>query len=100
MANADTARILDDLRQIVDDTEALLRDTTQAAGEGAQNARSRMRETLDHTKERLSNLEAEIVSRSRDAARETDRYVRTHPWQSIGIAAGAGLLLGMLLTRR
>jgi ElaB/YqjD/DUF883 family membrane-anchored ribosome-binding protein len=100
MANANTARILDDLRQVVDDTEALLRDTSQAAGEGAHSARARMRETIDHAKERLSTLEAEVMSRSRDAARETDRYVRSHPWQSIGIAAGAGLLLGMLITRR
>jgi ElaB/YqjD/DUF883 family membrane-anchored ribosome-binding protein len=100
MSNPDTARILDDLRQIVDDAEALLHDTATVAADGAQGAQSRVREALDKAKDRLRQLENEVVSRSRDAARQTDQYVRTHPWQSIGVAAGVGLLLGLLISRR
>ena len=33
-------------------------------------------------------------------ARDASRYVRDNPWQSIGIAAGVGLLLGLLIGRR
>jgi ElaB/YqjD/DUF883 family membrane-anchored ribosome-binding protein len=45
-------------------------------------------------------MEQELVAQARDAARETDRYVRQNPWQSIGIAAGVGLLIGVLIGRR
>jgi ElaB/YqjD/DUF883 family membrane-anchored ribosome-binding protein len=30
----------------------------------------------------------------------TEDYVQTHPWQTIGIAAGIGILIGMLISRR
>ena len=35
-----------------------------------------------------------------EAAREIDAQVRRHPWAAIGIAAGVGLLLGLLLSRK
>ena len=62
--------------------------------------RARAAESLRQARERLGALEDELFSRARDAARDTDRYVRDNPWQSIGIAAGVGLLLGLLLGRR
>jgi ElaB/YqjD/DUF883 family membrane-anchored ribosome-binding protein len=37
---------------------------------------------------------------AREAAREIDQQVRNSPWAAIAIAAGAGLLLGLLLGRK
>jgi ElaB/YqjD/DUF883 family membrane-anchored ribosome-binding protein len=42
----------------------------------------------------------EALRRAREVADATDEYVRENPWQSVGIAAGVGLLLGLLLSRR
>jgi ElaB/YqjD/DUF883 family membrane-anchored ribosome-binding protein len=36
----------------------------------------------------------------KDAARTTDEYVHEHPWGAVGVAAAAGLLLGVLIARR
>jgi ElaB/YqjD/DUF883 family membrane-anchored ribosome-binding protein len=36
----------------------------------------------------------------KDAATATDRSVRSHPWQAIGVGAAVGLLLGLLIARR
>jgi ElaB/YqjD/DUF883 family membrane-anchored ribosome-binding protein len=33
-------------------------------------------------------------------ARATAHYVHAHPWKAIGVAAGIGLLVGMLIGRR
>jgi ElaB/YqjD/DUF883 family membrane-anchored ribosome-binding protein len=33
-------------------------------------------------------------------AGEAEEYVRGNPWQAIGIAAGIGLVLGVLMSRR
>ena len=95
-----TDRILDDLRRVVDDAEGRMRETANVAGERAQDARSRAAESLRQARERLQGVEEELVTRARDAAKDTDRYVRDNPWQSIGISAGVGLLLGLLIGRR
>ncbi len=95
-----TDRILEDLRRVVDDAEALLSATGDAAGEQAQAARTRTAESLHQARERLQGLEEEVVGRAKDAARDADRYVRDNPWQSVGIAAAVGLVLGVLISRR
>ena len=45
-------------------------------------------------------LEKAVLDSTRRAAHATDVYVHNHPWESIGIGASVGLLLGMLITRR
>ena len=37
---------------------------------------------------------------TRAVGRRVDGYIRTNPWAVIGVAAGAGLLLGLMLRRR
>ena len=49
---------------------------------------------------KLQELEGEAVDRAKAAARYTDDYVHDHPWQAIGIAAGVGLAVGLLMNRR
>ena len=34
------------------------------------------------------------------AAKATDTWVHDHPWTAIGIAAGIGVLLGLVVNRR
>ena len=51
-------------------------------------------------RERLAGLEQELLDRAKDAADDAEKYVRRNPWQSLGIAAGVGLIVGVLLSRR
>jgi ElaB/YqjD/DUF883 family membrane-anchored ribosome-binding protein len=46
------------------------------------------------------NGQQQFFDRARDTARRTNEVVHVHPWTAIGVAAGAGLLLGALLMRR
>jgi ElaB/YqjD/DUF883 family membrane-anchored ribosome-binding protein len=41
-----------------------------------------------------------VVGGAKDAARATDEYVHEHPWGAVGIAALAGLAIGVLIARR
>ncbi len=92
-------RLMQDLRVVVADAEELLRATAGQAGDKVASARERIQESLDTARERLASAEQAVVERTKQAAKATDEYVHENPWKSIGIAAGAGLLIGMLISR-
>src|ERR1041384_4222378 len=89
-----------DLKTVVEDAEALLKATSTLTGEKIQEVRARAEESLRAAKVRLSEVEEEAMRRAREVADAADEYVRENPWQSVGIAAGIGLVLGLLIARR
>jgi ElaB/YqjD/DUF883 family membrane-anchored ribosome-binding protein len=93
-------KLINDFRAVVSDSEELLRATAGQAGERITAARERAEESLRDAKQRIAELEDNAFERARVAARQTDEYVRDHPWESIGIAGAVGILVGMLISRR
>lgn len=93
-------RLIDDLKMVIKDAEELLKSTRQQAGEGYQVARARFESTLSNARSGLSSLEENMEAMARDAIETTDEYVKTHPWQSVGVGALAGLIVGVWLGRR
>lgn len=93
-------QFIDELRSMVKDAEELLLTTSNQVGEGAATARARIQKSLEVIKERLVAAETAVVERTRQAAKVTDQYVHKNPWQSIGISACAGVIVGMLVARR
>jgi ElaB/YqjD/DUF883 family membrane-anchored ribosome-binding protein len=93
-------RLAEDFKAVVNDAEELLRHAARDAGAGYNEARARLEESLKIARGELEVLEKAMLDRTRRAARATDGYVHDHPWESIGIAAGVGMLLGMLISRR
>lgn len=89
-----------DFRAIIADTEELLHATAGQAGEKATAARERIQQRLRLAKEKFDSAEAAVLNSARTAVRATDGYVHVHPWTTAGIAAGVGLLIGMLISRR
>jgi ElaB/YqjD/DUF883 family membrane-anchored ribosome-binding protein len=93
-------RLVSDLRTVVDDAEALLRQAVDGAGQGYGDARAKLEGSLERARRELATLEKAVIN----SLHETDRYVRKHPWESVGvgagIGAGVGLLLGLLIARK
>ena len=92
-------RLMQDLRIVVSDAEELLRATASQAGEKVSAARERIQENLAVAKERLAEAQHQVVEKTRAAAKATDEYVHENPWKAVGIAAGVGLVIGMLISR-
>lgn len=92
-------KLMQDLRVVVADAEELLRATAGQAGDKAVAARERIQESLAHAKERMVAAEEAVVEKTKQAAKATDEYVHENPWKSVGIAAGVGLVIGMLISR-
>ena len=78
MDAATTEKLMADLRAVVRDAEGLIGAVAAESGEKLEGA----------------------GEGAREAAREIDEQVRRNPWAAVGIAAAAGLVLGLLLSRK
>jgi ElaB/YqjD/DUF883 family membrane-anchored ribosome-binding protein len=97
-----TARehLLADLNKVIVDAEQLLKTVGTEGGEQAQAFRTKVEENIRLGKERLLELEETLLEKTRAATQATDSYVHEHPWQTVGLFAGLGVVLGLLLNRR
>jgi ElaB/YqjD/DUF883 family membrane-anchored ribosome-binding protein len=95
-----TAKLLEDLQVLVQDAEALLQATATHTGERVAEVRARAEESLQQARTRMTEMQDDVLQEARDAAAAAEDYVKKNPWQSVGIAAGVGLLIGLLLRRR
>jgi len=89
-------RLVVDLKTVAHDAEALMKATANHAGEKVVELRERLTSALDSAKVTAQRLEEKTI----EAAKATDRTIREHPYQSIGIAFGVGLLIGVLVARK
>lgn len=100
MTNSSKQKLVSDMKVVVSDAEEILRATAGIAGEKMGDLRERIGERLRDAKLRIADAEAMLVDKTKAAARATDDYVNENPWQAVGIAAGIGLLLGIIIGRR
>ena len=70
------------------------------AEEGYEEARSRLERSIDSARGELRKVERSLLENSREALQNTEQYVRRHPWQSVGVGVGIGLVIGALFGRR
>jgi len=93
-------KLMQDLKIVIGDAEELLRATASQAGEKAVAAREKIQDSLHRAKVKLAEAEDIMIDKTRQAARATDEYVHDHPWKAVGVAAGIGLIVGLLIGRR
>ena len=93
-------KLVADMKNVVADAEEILRATAGVAGDKMTELRERISVHLRDAKLRLEDAEALVIDKTKAAARATDDYVNENPWQAVGIAAGVGLLLGLIIGRR
>jgi ElaB/YqjD/DUF883 family membrane-anchored ribosome-binding protein len=93
-------KLVTDIRAVIADAEEILLATADQTGEKIANLRTRIKERVLDARIRLDAAEEVLVEKTRAAARATDNYVHENPWQAVGIGAGIGFLLGLVLGRR
>jgi ElaB/YqjD/DUF883 family membrane-anchored ribosome-binding protein len=93
-------KLMTDVKTVLSDAETLLKQAASTSGEKAAELRERGMGMLRQAKEKAQDLQDAVVHKSKAAARATDDYVHDHPWQAVGVAAGVGLLIGLLLNRK
>jgi ElaB/YqjD/DUF883 family membrane-anchored ribosome-binding protein len=93
-------RLAQDMRTLVRDAEDLLHAAQRQGLEGVTDMRERLENSIKQAKAQIWNGQHQLFDRARDTARRTNDAVHVHPWTAVGMAAGAGLLLGALIMRR
>lgn len=93
-------KLISDFKVVVADAEALLKASAGQGGEALAAVRARVQESLAVAKEKMHDAEEELLAKTKAAAKATDEYVHDHPWHAVGVAAGIGLVVGMLIGRR
>lgn len=89
-------RLTSDLKLVMRDAEDLLKATADAAGEKVKEVRGRLAKALESGKATCDLAQEKAVQ----AAKATDQVIREHPYESMGVAFGVGLLIGVLAGRR
>ena len=90
-------KLVGDLKNLVADAEELLKATASQAGEKVAEARQKIEQSLIEGKKALADAEKTLRQKSKEAADLADDYVRDNPWSAVGMAAGIGLVLGLLI---
>lgn len=93
-------KLVEDLKIVIADAEELLRATASQAGEKIASAREKVQDSLDRAKAKLGDIEDVMIDTGKEAARAADEYVHDNPWKAVGIAAGVGLIIGLLISKR
>lgn len=91
-----TDKLVTDLKRVVHDSQELLQASADVVGDKAHDLRERLSKTIDSAKDTCRRLEEKALQ----GAKATDKVIRDHPYQSIGLAFGVGILIGVLVTRK
>jgi ElaB/YqjD/DUF883 family membrane-anchored ribosome-binding protein len=96
------------------DLERSVAEAVDALDEGAAGTTGQRLEGLyekaRQTRDKLNTLLADLGSKAgetgkavevtvKDGIEQTEQKIKERPWTAVGIAAGAGILLGLLLNR-
>lgn len=92
--------LIADFKVVVADAEALLKATANQGGEKLAEVRAKAEESLRVAKARMADAQDALLAKTREAAKATDVYVHENPWKAVGVAAGVGLVIGLLIGRR
>ncbi|MFG0685514.1 YqjD family protein [Pseudomonas sp. WSY_20] len=89
-------QVFSELQALIEESERLLNDSAALVGEEAETLRTQISLKLRQAREAASNLRDKakpMVAASQD-------YIGGHPWQTVALSAGVGLVVGLLLGRR
>jgi ElaB/YqjD/DUF883 family membrane-anchored ribosome-binding protein len=95
-----TQKLVTDLKVLAADAEELVKATAAETGDRIVQVRGKIQESVADLKPRLAQAQLVLTENARMAASSADAMVRDKPWIAISVAAGVGLLVGLLIGRR
>ncbi|WP_277963202.1 DUF883 family protein [Pseudomonas sp. RIT-To-2] len=85
-----------ELQALIEESEALLKNGAELVGDEAETWREQVSLKLKQARESVTGAR----ERAQPVVEATQDYIGGHPWQTVAISAGFGLVVGLLLGRR
>lgn len=89
-----------DVKALVKDAQSLLTAASALTGNKADELRERGMALLDVAMGKAGKYQDQAVVKGKELAHTADVYVKDNPWRTVAVAAGVGLLLGVVLGRK
>lgn len=94
---AQKAALMKEVRSVLSEVESLYESSVDAGSDQAKALKERVQDQLYKAKAQLHDLEHSVVDKARRTAARTDELVHEQPYYAMGVAALAGLVVGVLL---
>ncbi len=88
--------LAENLRTLIAEAEKAL---AASVGEHAEGHLADLHDRLESARERIATLYADTRTKVTAGAKQADTTIRAHPYESLAIALGVGVLLGAVLRR-
>ncbi|WP_418942201.1 DUF883 family protein [Pseudomonas putida] len=89
-------QVFSELQALIEESERLLNDSASLVGEEADTLRAQVSLKLRQAREAA----AQVRAKAQPVVDATNEYIGGHPWQTVAVSAGFGLVIGLLLGRR
>ena len=89
-------QVFSELQALIEESEKLLNDSASLVGEEADTLRAQVSLKLRQAVEAAGQVRA----KAQPVVEATHDYIGGHPWQTVAVSAGFGLVIGLLLGRR
>jgi ElaB/YqjD/DUF883 family membrane-anchored ribosome-binding protein len=96
-STATPKELLAELQALVGEAEQMI---SGSAGEATDGALDTLRSRYEAMQEQLADVYENTKKKIVAGAKYTDTTIRENPYQSMAVAAGLGLLVGVLIGRR
>lgn len=90
------AELAENLKRLIHDAEKMLvNSASEQVDETVEELRKQLREKVDHLRSAYEAAECRVLS----VASEADKRIRKNPYESVGLALGIGVIIGLLLRK-
>lgn len=93
-------QLASDVKSAIASAEAMLHEAASASEHEAKVLREKASEVLARAGDALHGAAGTVTAKTKAVAHETDVWVHSNPWKAVGIAAGIGVVVGLLINRR
>lgn len=89
-------QVFSELQALIEESEKLLSQSATLVGEEAETLRAQISLKL----RQAGQTAGQVRAKAQPAVEATENYIGGHPWQTVAVSAGFGLVIGLILGRR
>jgi ElaB/YqjD/DUF883 family membrane-anchored ribosome-binding protein len=93
-------KLVNDIKEVLHDAQVLLQASAGDLGDKAKEAREKLSQKLVEVRGQLNEFKGVAKEKAIEGAKKADETIRSHPYESIAVAFGVGLLIGIIANRK